>query len=93
MLGETGKIIISGLTFEKVDGRRTIQSVFIQDAKDGDCIEVPISEDHEIDKEKLTKKLLEYYRKEVVAIIDLRNDMNRPNSNFIDLGFMGIKEN
>ena len=93
MIGETGKIIIAGFTSEMVDGMRTIKSVFILDAKDGDCIEVPISEDNEIDKEKLTKKLLEYYRKEVVAIIDLRNDINRSHSKYVDLGFVGIKNN
>ncbi|MBE3092041.1 MAG: hypothetical protein IMZ60_01965 [Actinobacteria bacterium] len=92
MIGETEKIIIGGFKFEKVDGIRTIQSVFIQDAKDGDCIEVPVLNDAGINKEKLAKELLEYYRKEVVVIVDIKNNINRPNSNYVDLGFVGIKD-
>ena len=91
MLGKTGKVIISGLTFTKVNGKRTVQSVFIQDSKDGDCIEVPVLDDKSIDKEILEKELIEYYRKEVIVIVDMKNDINRPNSNYVDLGFVGIK--
>jgi len=93
MLGETGKIIIAGFTFEKVDGKRTIKSVFILDAKDGDCIEMPILDDKSIDKEILEKELIEYYRKEVIVIIDMKNVINRNNSNYVNLGFVGIKSN
>lgn len=87
------EIIIAGFKFEKIDGRRTIKSVFMLDVKDGDCMEVPVLNDADIDKEKLAKELLEYYRKEVVAIIDIKNDIYRPNSNYVDLGFVGIKNN
>ncbi len=52
---------------------------------------MPISEYYEINKEKLTKELLEYYRKEVNVILDLRNDINRPESRYTELRFVGIK--
>lgn len=91
MIGEAEKITIAGLTFEKAYGARIIKSVIILNAKDGDCIEVPISKDFEIDKEKLTEEILEYYRKEVIAIIDIKFDVQRSNSRKIDLGFVGIK--
>jgi len=90
MLGET-EIIIGGFYFEKVEGIRTLKSVFILDTKDYSCMEVPVLDDPDVDKEKLAKELPDYYRKEVVAIIDIRNDINRPNSNYVDLGFVGIK--
>ena len=93
MIFETGKVVIAGFTFEKIDEIRTIRSVFIIDANDGNCIEVPIVNDDGISKEKLEKELMEYYRKEVVAIIDIKNDINRPNSRYVDLGFVGVKSN
>lgn len=92
MIFET-EIIIGGFKFEKVDGIRTIQSVFILDIQDSSCMEVPILNDAEIDKEKLAKELLEYYRKEVVAIIDIQNIADKPYSNYVDLRFVGIKNN
>lgn len=92
MIGE-GKVNIGGFKFEKVDGRRNIQSVFIQDVKEGSCAEVPIVDDINIDKEKLAEELLDYYRKEVVVCIDIKNDPDRPNSNYVDLGFVGINKN
>jgi len=91
MIDETGKIIIAGFTSEIINGKRTIKSVFILDAKDGDYIEAPISKDFEIDKEKLIKEIIELYRREVIAIIDLKFDVKRSNSRYIDLGFVGIK--
>jgi len=91
MIGKTN-VTIAGFKFEKVDGRRTIQSVFILDSKEGSCMEVPVLDDINIDKEKLAKELLEYYRKDVVAIIDIENDFNRPYSNYVNVKFLGIKE-
>jgi len=93
MLGETGKIIISGLTFEKIDGKRIIQSVFLLDIEDGSCIEVPVASDVDTDKKKLAKELLNYFRKDAVVLIDIQNDLSRLNSNYVNLRFMGIKNN
>ncbi len=87
-----GKVTIGGFKFEKVDGRKTLHSVFIQDAKEGSCAEVPIVDDINIDKEKLAEELLDYYRKEVVVFIDIQNDPDKPNSNYVDLGFVGIQK-
>jgi len=92
MIFETEKIIIGGLTFEKVNEIRTLKSVFVLVAKDGSCMEVPVLDDENIDKEKLAKELLNYYRKEVVALIDMQNDINRPNSNYVKLWFVGVKK-
>jgi len=90
MLFET-EIIINGLNFEKVEGIRTLKSVFILDTENNTCVEIPVLNDANIDKEKLAKELLEHYRKKVMAIIDIKNSVIRPNSNFVDLGFVGIK--
>ncbi len=87
------EVTIGGFKFVKVDGKRTLQSVFILDAKEGSCTEVPIVYDINIDKEKLAEELLDYYRKEVVAFIDIQNDPDRPNSSYVNLGFVGIKNN
>jgi len=92
MIGET-EIIIGGFKFEKVDGIRTIQSVFILDVKEDSCMEVPVADDSDIDKEKLSKELLDYYRKEVVAFVDIQNINNKPYSNYVDVRFIGIKNN
>jgi len=92
MIFET-EIIIGGFKFEKVDGRRTIQSVFILDVKEGSCMEVPVVNDTDIDRKKLAKELLDYYRKEVVAFIDVQNDCSRPGSNYVKVKFVGIKNN
>lgn len=92
MIGET-EVTIDGFKFEKIDGKRIIQSVFLLDIEGGNCMEVPVADDPDIDKEKLAKKLLEYYRKEVVAYIDIKNDINSPNSNYGVLRFVGIKNN
>ncbi len=92
MLSET-EVTIAGFKFEKIDGKRIIQSVFLLDTERGNCIEIPVLNDENIDKVKLTKELLEYYRKEVVAIIDVRNSINKSNKNYVDLGFVGIKSN
>ena len=91
MLFET-EIIINGLNFEKVEGIKTLKSVFILDTENNTCIEMPVLNDENIDKEKLVKELLEHYRKEVVVIIDIKNDSNRLNSKYVDLGFVGIKD-
>jgi len=90
MLGKT-EIIINGFYFEKVDGIRTLKSVFVLDTDNNKSIEIPVLNDANIDKEKLAKELLENYRKKVVAIIDITNDIKRQNSNYVDLGFVGIK--
>lgn len=92
MIGET-EVTIAGFKFEIVDGRRTVQSIFILDAKDGSSMEVFILNDADIDKEKLGKELIEYYRKEVVMVIDIKNDINKSNSNYVDVRFIGIKNN
>mgnify|MGYP001140783073 CR=1 FL=1 len=90
MLFET-EIIINGFYFEKVDGIRALKSVFILDTDNNTCIEVPVLNDENINREKLAKELQENYRKKVMAIIDIKNDIKRPNSNYVDLGFVGIK--
>ena len=90
MLSET-EIIINGFYFEKVEGIRTLKSVFVLDTDNNKSIEIPVLNDANIDREKLAKELLEHYRKKVMAIIDIRNDIHRPNSNYVDLGFVGIK--
>jgi len=91
MLFET-EIIINGFYFEKIEGIKTLKSVFILDTENNKCIEIPVLNDANINKEKLAKELLEYYRKEVAVIIDIRNGINRPNSNYVDLGFVGIRK-
>lgn len=88
-----GEVIINGLSFEKVEGIRTLKSVFILDTDNKKCIELPVLNDENIDRWKLAKELLEHYRKKVIAIIDIRNDIHRPNSNYVDLGFVGVRKN
>jgi hypothetical protein len=84
-----GKVNIDGLNFEKIDGKKILKSIFILDIENNKCIEVPILDD--IDKEKLAKELLDCYRKEVVACIDIKNDHNRPNTNYVIVKFIEIK--
>ncbi len=92
MIFET-EVIIGGFKFEKIEGKRIMQSVFLLDIENYSCMEVPVASDTDISKEKLAKELLDYYRKEVVAFIDIKNDFNRPNSNYVDVRFIGIKNN
>ena len=91
MIGEA-KVTIVGFKFKKVGGTRTLKSVFIQDDKKGDCMEVSIKNEANIDKEKLANELLEYFRDEVVVFIDIQNDPDKSNSNYVDLRFVGIKK-
>ena len=91
MISEVGKIIIAGFTSEIIDGVKTIKSVFLLNPKNGRCGEVPISKDYEIDQEKLAKEIFKYYRKEVIAIIDLEFKDYRPDVNFVDLRFVVVK--
>jgi hypothetical protein len=90
MIGEI-KVTIAGFKFEKIDGKRIIQSVFLLDIEEGNCIEVPVSSDANIDKEKLAKELMDYFRKDVVVVIDVDNDPDRPDTNFVIIRFVGIK--
>ena len=86
-----GNVTIGGFKFEKIDGKKTLQSVFILDIEKSECMEVPIADDNDIDKEKLEKELLDNYRKEVVAFIDIENDFKRPKSNYVNVRFIGLK--
>lgn len=90
MIGES-EVTIAGFKFEKIDGKRIIQSVYLLDALNGDCIEVSISDDIDLDKEKLAKELLSYFRKDAVVSIDIQNDLSRPNSNYVNVSFVGVK--
>ena len=54
-------------------------------------MEVPVASDNDINKEKLAKELLNYYRKDVAALIDIENDSNKLYSNYVDIRFVGIK--
>ncbi len=92
MIGET-EVTIAGFKFEKIDGKRTIQSVFLLDIERGNCMEVNVSSDADIDKEKLAKELLDYYRKDAVVFIDIENDLNRTKRNSVNVRFVGIKDN
>ena len=92
MIGET-EVTIAGFKFEKIDGKRILQSVFLLDIENCDCVEVSVASDVDIDKEKLAKELLNYFRKDVVVFIDIKNDHNRPNSNYVNVRFIGIKNN
>ncbi|MCL5772383.1 MAG: hypothetical protein M1479_08945 [Actinobacteria bacterium] len=90
MIGETD-IIIDGFNCEMVDGKRIAQSVFLLDTEKSNCMEVPVLDDNDIDKEKLVKELQENYRKEVVVFIEIKNDYKRPNTNYVIVKFIGIK--
>lgn len=92
MTGET-KVIISGFKFEKIEGKRILHSVYLLDTLNGDCIPVPISNYFNVDKEELAKELVNLFRSEIVAMIDVQNDPKRPNSNYVNVSFVGIKNN
>ena len=53
-----GTVTIGGFISEKIDGKKILQSVFILDIEKSECMEVPIADDGNIDKEKLAKELL-----------------------------------
>jgi len=91
MIGKTN-VIIDGFKFEKIDGKRTIQSVFLLDIERGNCVEVPVSSDTDLDKEKLAKKLLDYFRKDAVVFIDIQNIPDKTYNNSVDVRFVGIKD-
>jgi len=86
------EIIIGGFSFEKVKGVRTLKSVFVLSIDNKTSIEVPVLDDESIDKGKLAKELIEYYRKKVKAIIDIKNAGIMKNRNFVDLGFVGVNK-
>ena len=90
MIGEA-KVNIAGFKFEKIDEKRIIQSVYLLDIESGDCLPVSISNDINIDKEKLAKELVNCFRKDVVAIIDVKNDYKNWLSGKVYINFVGIK--
>jgi len=90
MIGETN-VTIAGFKFEKIDGKRIMQSVFILDIENNSCMKVPVASDIGIDKEKLSKELVDYYRKEVTVFVDIKNRRDKPYSNYVDVKFVGIK--
>jgi hypothetical protein len=85
------EVTIAGFKFEKIDGEKTLQSVFILDIENSSCIEAPIKNDFNIDKEKLSKELIGYYREDAVVVIDVDNDPDRPDTNYVIVRFVGIK--
>lgn len=90
MIGQS-KANIAGFTFEEIDGKRIIKSVYLSDIENGNYIEVSVSDDIGTNKEKLTKELLGYYRKDAVVSVDIQSDPNRPNSNYVNVRFVEIK--
>ena len=87
------KFIIAGFKFEKIDEKRIIKSVYLLDIESVDCMEFHISNDIDVDKEKLTKELVNYFRKEVFVILDMQNDLNSFLSGKVYIYFVGIKDN
>ena len=85
-----GSVTIGGFTSEKIDGKKILQSVFILDIEKSNYMEVTVADN--IDKEKLSKELLNYYRKEVIAYINITNCKDKPDSNYVVIRFVGIKE-
>lgn len=53
---------------------------------------VSISNDIDVSKEKLAKKLVNCFRKDVVAIIDVQNDLKNTLSGKVYIYFIGIKD-
>ncbi len=92
MISETN-VIIDGFNCEMVVGKRIAQSVFLLDIEKSNCMEVPVLDNNDIDKEKLVKELQENYRKEVAVFIDIKNDYKRPNTNYVIVRFVGVKSN
>ena len=54
-------------------------------------MEVPVSGDADIDKEKLTIELLNNFRKDAVVFIDIKNDPKGQYSTSADVRFIGVK--
>ena len=90
MIGETN-VIIDGFNSENVNGKRIAQSVFLLDIEKSNCMGAPVLDDNDIDKEKLVKELQDNYRKEVPVFIDIKSDYKRPNTNYVIVRFVGIK--
>jgi hypothetical protein len=87
----SNKFNIAGFKFEKIDEKRIIQSVYLLDIESGDCLPVSISNDINVDKEKLAKELVKYFRKDVNVLLDIQNDLNNFLSGKIYIYFVGIK--
>ena len=87
----SNKFNIAGFKFEKIDEKRIIQSVYLLDIESGDCMEFHISNDIDIDKEKLAKELVNCFRKEVFVIIDIENDLNNFLSGKFYIYFVGVE--
>jgi hypothetical protein len=85
------KFNIAGFKFEKIDDKRIIQSVYLSDTLNGDCIAFSVSNDINVDKENLAKELVKYFRKDVNVILDMQNDLNNFLSGKIYIYFVGIK--
>lgn len=86
------KVIIYGFKFDKIDNRRIIKSVYLLDIEKSDCLEFYVSEDIDIDKEKLAKELVKYFRKDVDVLLDMQNDFKNPFSDRVYITFVGIKD-
>ena len=90
MIGEA-KVNIAGFSFEKIDGKRIIKSIYLSDIENGSYTEIYVPSDTNTDKEKLAKELLNYFREDAVVLLDIQNDLSRPNSNYVNVRFVGIK--
>lgn len=85
-------VTIGGITFENTDGERILKSVFLMDVNKSECAEYLVSDDENIDKDKLAEDLLKYYRKEVTVFIDITSRDYKPYSNLVDIKLVGIKK-
>lgn len=85
------KVIIDGFKFDKIDNKRVIQSVYLLDIEKSDCLEFYVSNDIDIDKEELAKKLAKYFRKDVDVLLDMQNDFKNMFSDRVYITFVGIK--
>ena len=88
MKTEMSPVIVAGFRFENIEGKKELASVFLLE-KEKSCREYLIADG--VDKDKTFKELIQNYRKEIKPIIDLKEDYRRPDSNYVIVKFVGIK--
>jgi hypothetical protein len=86
-----GKVNIGGFNSERIDGKKIIKSVYLSDIENGNHVEAFVPDDLDLDNEKLAKDLMDYYRMDAVVFVDIQNDPRRPNTNYVNVSFVGIK--
>ena len=86
-----GKVGIAGFKFERIDGKRILQTVYLLNTSNGSCMPASISDDFNINKEELAKELANLFCTEVDVVLDIQNDYESKYAGSVIVNFVRVK--